>query len=244
MLEQPCVLSYSFKSGVVVAGKLVNIGDRFGRWVVVKPAEDRLIGKRKAVRVYSECLCDCGCVREVWHTSLLKGGSKSCGCLQRESASSRAKHGHNCSPETRTSEYNSWAAMLARVRNPNNPRWKHYGGRGITVCSEWEDFTTFLADMGLKPGKGYSIDRINNDGNYEPSNCRWATDEQQLENRVNMQRLTFYGMTKTIKEWSAISGNSPKAISTRLENGWPPKYAVWANKSCKLKPLMRKLQQS
>jgi len=217
---------------------------RYSRLKVLGPAADRYIGKHKVTKSYSRCLCDCGRIMETGNSGLVNGRTHSCGCLQRERAREQVKHGHNSRVIPRTSEYNSWATMLARVRNPNNPRWEHYGGRGITVCKEWEDFTTFLADMGLKPGKGYSIDRIDNDGNYCPENCRWATIEQQLENRSSMHRLTFYGMTKTLKEWAAISGNTPQAIQSRLTAGWPPKYAVWANKNCKLKPLMKKLQQS
>lgn len=224
---------------------VLEVDAEYNYLTVIGPAPDRPVsGKRPSVRSMSRCLCRCGQECVVSNSALVNNYTKSCGCLQKEWAKSHAKHGHNCSPDERTSEYNSWAAMLARVRNPNNPRWKHYGGRGITVCEEWEDFAAFLSDMGLKPGKGYSIDRIDNNGNYEPSNCRWATVEQQLENRENLHRFTFYGMTKTIKEWSEISGNSPKTIHSRLEKGWPPKFAVWANKSCKLKPLMRKLQQS
>lgn len=227
-----------------MARLVIPVGSRYGRLKVLGPAPDRHVGKRKSSKSHSRCLCDCGQITETGNSGLVSGRTKSCGCVQRERAREQARHGHNSRVIPRTSEYNSWATMLARVRNPNNPGWKYYGGRGITVCKEWEDFAAFLADMGLKPGKGYSIDRIDNDGNYCPENCRWATIEQQLENRSSMRRLTFYGMTKTIREWSAISGNTPKAIQSRLENGWPPKYAVWANKGSRLKKVLPSSQES
>lgn len=215
------------------------IGERYGRYVVLGEGIAKPIIGSKYMRYTSKCVCDCGAVKEVSNASLRAGTTRSCGCLHRDRVKAQAKHGHNSRLVPRTTEYNSWATMIARVSNPNNPRWEHYGGRGIKVCEGWKDFSLFLEDMGLKPGKGYSIDRIDNDGHYEPGNCRWATIEQQLENRKSMRRFTFYGMSKTIREWSLICGNSRKTISSRLENGWPPKLAIWANKGTRLKDVLK-----
>ena len=128
-------------------------------------------------------VCDCGAEKVVMGIALRSGATVSCGCYHQQKARGTAKHGHN-RPGRRTAEYSTRSSMINRCSNPSNDHYHRYGGRGITVCERWrEDFRKFLFDMGNRPGPGYSIDRINNDGNYEPSNCRWATADQQYENR-------------------------------------------------------------
>lgn len=97
--------------------------------------------------------------------------------------------------------YRIWEGLKNRCRNPRNRAYKYYGGRGITVCERWLDFDNFLRDMGLPPKEG-SLDRINNDGNYEPGNCRWATIREQANNKRSNIRLTFQGNTLTLAEWA------------------------------------------
>jgi hypothetical protein len=145
------------------------VGKEFGRLTVVA-----LAGKRGA-NLYWQCQCRCGGQKTVRGTHLKRGAIKSCNCLR-----GNPTHGEGGN-ETR--EYRAWSDMRRRCRNPKRKDWPDYGGRGIKVCDRWQIYTNFLADMGRKPGPKYSLDRIDNDGNYEPSNCRWATTKEQYHNR-------------------------------------------------------------
>ena len=141
------------------------------------------------------CICECGTEITVRASSLKNKDSKSCGCLQKEKAKTLAlnmarKHGMSTS-----SEYESWRKMKARCYNKNHPSFQYWGGRGISVCERWANsFENFLEDMGVKPSSKHTLDRINNDGNYEPSNCRWATGTEQRMNQRRMQKLLLIGV--------------------------------------------------
>lgn len=165
----------------------VPVGKRFGRLVVVGSAAPLENGRSRWL-----CRCDCGVEKEVSASCLSQGRTKSCGCLRRENAAKRSpkanaartKHGHAREDKgDRHPLYRTWQGMRERCRDPGNVSYKYYGGRGITVCERWESFENFLADMGEKPSPDLTLDRIDNDGNYEPGNCRWATPEQQTKNR-------------------------------------------------------------
>lgn len=162
-----------------MAQPLNLIGRRFGRLIVVKRAESTAEG-----RTLWLCRCDCGKEKVIRGKHLVNGAIRSCGCLHIEVLREQSlKHGATRG-YGKTPEYESWTCMKNRCFNPKRKSFKDYGGRGIRVCARWlNSFENFLADMGRRPGPGYSIDRKNNDGDYEPGNCRWATSEEQNNNR-------------------------------------------------------------
>lgn len=115
----------------------------------------------------------------------------------------------------RSKEYIAWGHMIQRCRNRNHPLYKNWGGRGIKVCERWLSFENFFSDMGVSP-EGRSLDRINNNGDYEPGNCRWATSRQQQNNRSDNKLITFLGETKTVSEWAEVLGIKKHTLYSRL----------------------------
>jgi hypothetical protein len=126
----------------------------------------------------------------------------------------------------KTREYSTWADMKQRCLNPKIKGYENYGGRGISVCSEWLIFLNFYRDMGDRP-EGHSLDRIDNNGNYEPSNCRWATSAEQALNRFNIRILEYNGEIRPISEWAKIVGLSYSTLNQRVLHGWPVDKALF-----------------
>ena len=192
-------------------------GEVFGRLTVI-----RLV--RTDWKRLWRCCCKCGNIVAAKSNDLRSGLIVSCGCRKRDHLiMMNTTHG-----ETESPEYRTWDNMVSRCECENGPNFRYYGGRGIRVCNRWrESFSNFLADMGRRPGEGYSLDRINNDGDYEPGNCRWATQKEQMRNQRNNRKITVDGVTKTLVEWSEESGLGWKTIEYRVRVGWPSKRAVF-----------------
>lgn len=179
----------------------------------------------KAGKSEVRCRCKCGKELTVRTGSLLSGNTKSCSCLQKEKVRTKnLKHGYNVRGG-RSEEYSIWANMCSRCTQ-NNEANRNYVGRGIKVCDRWlNSFADFLADMGHRPGPDYSIDRIDNDGDYTPDNCRWATIDQQSRNKRSNRRLTLGGQTMLMTDWAARLGISMSALHGRLRK-WPLDVAL------------------
>lgn len=172
-------------------------------------------------RTFYRVRCKCGKEFDVPAKQLKSGGSKSCGCLRCDTLT---RHGEtkNRRP-SRT--YNAWSGMIKRCTNPKAISWKNYGGRGIKVCERWREFRNFFEDMGTCP-ESYSIDRIDNEGHYEPGNCRWATRSQQSRNTRIVGKLEINGITKTTWEWAELCGLKHRTITWRIRNGYSPQQCI------------------
>jgi hypothetical protein len=155
---------------------------------------------------------------------LRSGHTQSCGCFREEARKTISRtHGM-----AKTPEYNIWCAMRARVGNSNNRHFKHYGGRGIKVCKEWDkSFEKFFSDMGPRPTSRHTIERINTNGDYEPQNTKWDTYKNQQRNRRNNHLIEVDGVSKCLTEWADISGINWSTIRRRIVLGWEPKDAVF-----------------
>lgn len=191
-------------------------GDTFSRLTVIERTANNSRGEAKWL-----CRCSCGTfVTAVGH-HLRAGLTKSCGCLNREAVSNAARrHGASHTPQ-----YKAWHSMVSRCSNPRHHKWDRYGGRGISVCARWTDYANFLQDMGPRPPHA-SIDRIDNDGDYEPDNCRWSTPLEQASNRSNNQIVSVNGLTMTASQASRNLGPSRSTVSRRIRDGWPPETAA------------------
>jgi len=196
--------------------KLNLTGRQFGRWLALEGD----IKRKNKKRIFWRCVCDCGVERLVSTEDLMSGHSTSCGC---SNGITRVRHGlsyHGL--------YCVWDGMRQRCCNPKCTAYLHYGGRGITVCAEWfNSFKTFY-DWAVSNGyrKGLTIDRIDNNGNYEPVNCRWVTQKENNRNKRTNRNITIGGQTKTVVEWAELYGISYNVLRTRLRLGWYPFDAV------------------
>ena|SRR6185437_8936275 len=193
-------------------GNFLNLtGHAYGRLKVISYA-----GKKGGHHIW-HCRCECGGNTISTTPNLRNGTASSCGCLRKETLSRKfKKHGLSHSPE-----HQAWNHAKMRCYNPRDTGYPFYGARGIIMCERWlHSLENFVADMGLRPSLKHSIDRIDNNGNYEPGNCRWATDVEQCRNRRSNRVITFNGRTACTAEWADILGINQQIIKDRLRRGW------------------------
>lgn len=173
------------------------------------------------------CKCECGRVVAPYSSNLKRLLTSSCGCLEDESRiSTHTIHGH-LKGKSRSRTYSTWSSMKKRCYSENDINYPNYGGRGIQVCDRWlRSFEDFLSDMGERPPL-MTIDRIDNNGNYEPKNCRWATIKQQRNNRSNNRVIEIDGISNTMAQWTELLGVSDSTIANRIDVlGWDVKKAL------------------
>lgn len=193
-----------------------SLGQRFGRLVVTMVNA----GPGFHSQVFADC--DCGGKWVGTITPLRSGSTKSCGCLSPETTTKRnTTHGMS-----RTPEYKVWKGMRRRCNEPSNDDYYLYGARGIRVCERWESFENFIADMGPRPSSSHSIDREDSDGNYEPTNCRWATPIEQGRNTSRVVRYEYRGDYMTVREFSEKYNLPIYAFKSRLQTGWSIERAI------------------
>lgn len=186
--------------------KIDRIGQKFNMLTIIKSVP-RLKKTGKRERTYWVCRCDCGSVKRYVDTALVSGRTKSCGCYRKS-----INHGLS-----KIREYIIWSGMKNRCYNKNNDSYKHYGGRGITICERWrESYFNFLSDMGKSPSSKHSIDRIDVNGNYEPDNCRWATMKEQSNNTRKTVLYKLCDREDTISGWAEVFGMKYSALYTQL----------------------------
>jgi hypothetical protein len=189
-------------------------GKQFGRLKVKERA-----GVDKGGNALWLCECICGKFTIVRSQHLRNNETQSCGCLSKQNA---LKYG-----ESKTRIGMIWRAMINRCCSERNPNYKHYGGRGISVCDEWLNYYNFR-DWSTSNGyeDNLTLERKNVNGNYEPNNCKWATMKEQENNRTNNHLITFNGETKTLQQWSEVTGISRETLRSRILRGWPSSKAL------------------
>ena len=189
----------------------IKVGDKYGRLLVIENhhPKDEVV-----------CICECGNKKIARATNVYYGGTRSCGCIFKEG--NNLKHGGR-----RTRLYTIWKGMRERCNTPSCSTYKRYGAKGIKVCPEWDDFENFK-EWSLSNGykDGLTIDRIDGKGNYEPSNCRWATYKEQANNVKTNRLITYDGKTKTMTQWAETFGIKPATLWARLNRGWSIEQAL------------------
>ena len=213
------------------------IGKKFNRLTILNIIPGVTINKKRISRRSAECLCDCGSKKTTYLRHLIDGRCKSCGCYAKDlfkemSKKRNYKHGMATRAD-RKSEYRTWCHIKERCTNPNNKNYAIYGGRGIKICPGWEhNFQEFFNYVKEKPGIKYSLDRINNDGNYEPGNVRWATQKEQVNNSslftskieltCKVCNIKFTGLkaralnTKYCSKYCSMQGNKIASLICRM----------------------------
>lgn len=204
-----------------------SIGIKIGKLTIVDISHKPNDGK-----TYVKCHCDCGNFVDVLPNKLFGGQAKSCGCSKSKNEllknNSSTSSGNFKDGRTKNPLYGIWKKMLDRCENPSAKHYDRYGGRGIKVCDEWHDFWKFVSwsdSVGGRP-KGYTIDRIDNDGDYCPDNCRWADWNTQTSNKSSNRYIEFNGKKQTIHQWAIETGLNEQTLTNRINRGWPIEKAL------------------
>lgn len=194
------------------------VGNKYGRLKVLE-----YVGKGRVL-----CECDCGAIKIVQAVHLRNGMTKSCGCYRLDFPNRKTHGESNRETGKRTKLYHIWCNLKSRCNNPNDKRYADYGGRGISVCEDWRNSYVNFRDWANKNGycDGLTIDRIDNNGNYEPSNCRWSDWKAQSNNKRNNHLLTYKGETKTMAQWADKFGINFGTLKRRIYRGWSTERAI------------------
>lgn len=198
---------------------LLEPGAPFGLWTVMA-ACPRFKGQRGQARYI--CKCKCGTIRELPSQALREGTSKTCGCQRAE----QTRNLHRRHGMTKTPEWYAWQHMRRRCYDPKDRSYTDYGGRGITVSERWLRFENFFADMGKRPSPSHSIERKDNNGNYEKSNCKWATRSEQNNNKRSNVVISHAGLTMNVTQWAAHLNCPVSRIFNRINRGSTPEQAI------------------
>lgn len=197
---------------IETTSRVAKTGDRFGRYTILGIYFDPKISKQRYARVQ----CDCGSPPRYSRVDgLTSGKAQSCGCLHKEVVTTHGAWG--------TPLFKIWSAMIRRCTKPQDKKYHRYGGRGIKVCERWLNVNNFIDDMTEGYLAGLQIDRIDNDGNYEPSNCQWSTRKQQSRNYSRNVILEHDGKRMCVVDWSLVVGIPAKSIYQRISDGWSAK---------------------
>lgn len=197
----------------------IPVGTRFGRLVVLGRESKRYSNGN--IRSFFLCHCDCGKDKSINGSSLVANRSHSCGCLIGDSA---RKHGDAW--PNKTPEYSIWSAILRRCTKKEDKAWKHYGGRGITICERWLDYRNFISDVGRRPEPHLTLDRIDNNKGYEPGNVRWATRDVQNRNSRRNVMLTIGDETMCVKDWSRRFGIPLGTFTHRIKRAEQLQWSI------------------
>lgn len=203
---------------------MIIVGSRLGRWVVLSAGTPDRHGNKRWL-----CRCDCGTEKEVFQNGLLSGDSTQCGlCGRRASAPERSKQ-HITHGGSGSREYKIWTQMLQRCLNPNDKNFCFYGARGITVSAAWvgqNGFAAFMTEIGARPSRAHSVDRIDTLKGYAPGNVRWATSVEQARNTRSNRMIEYGGETQCLSVWAERTGLKRETIARRLNAGWSVEDAL------------------
>lgn len=205
-------------------------GQEIGQMIISRIYRERRV-EGDGWKYLADLVCTCGRKRTVERGNLARDSFNPKCLICSGNGGGKLSHGHSISRKDKDPRgyncYTRWQSMKRRCYTPSERSFTRYGGRGIKVCDRWKNsYENFLEDMGLPPNKESQIDRINNDGNYEPENCRWASREENAANKSNNRSISCFGKTMILSDWARETGIKRETIARRLERGWPPERAL------------------